>query len=221
MYLTPNDRAIYLYGGIMGAFLSSEKALEFDLSNHPWQQLQSAMNWLCANNPLFVRFMGVTAQIQISDWDVNGKSLKRKAYLILMVDSSEIREDNAQEQTADVREYPLPQAFLADETVEMPVFEGQPEVVVNPFTFHEEIRKEDHRYHRLPIGVLSTIDARVLKVGDVIEEEIKSVVGVIAHGDPKVEGLLFPLLYPNGRGYWQYQRRNERLPSEPTYVCFV
>src|SRR5271169_1704440 len=53
MYLTPNERAIYFYGGLMGAFLSSEKASSFDLNNHPWDELQEAMEWLYDNNPLF------------------------------------------------------------------------------------------------------------------------------------------------------------------------
>ena len=53
MYLTPNDRALCLYGGIMGAFLMSEHATEFDLSGHPWNQLDRARHWLLQHNLLF------------------------------------------------------------------------------------------------------------------------------------------------------------------------
>ena len=56
MYLTPNDRAMYLYGGMMGAFLSSGSASGFDLDNHPWHELQEGIEWLHDNNPLFEMF---------------------------------------------------------------------------------------------------------------------------------------------------------------------
>ena len=35
MYLTPNLRALCVYGGLMGAFLESTEATEFDKANHP------------------------------------------------------------------------------------------------------------------------------------------------------------------------------------------
>ena len=56
MYLTPNDWAMYLYGGMMGAFLSSGSASEFNLDNHPWHELQKGIEWLHNNNPIFQIF---------------------------------------------------------------------------------------------------------------------------------------------------------------------
>ena len=56
MYLTPNDRAILFYGGLIGAFLSSENASNFDLNNHPWKELQEGIEWLRYNNSLFRTF---------------------------------------------------------------------------------------------------------------------------------------------------------------------
>ena len=56
MYITPNDRAVYLYCGMIGAFLNSNSAGRFDRDNHPWELLQNAGRWLQENNPLFRRF---------------------------------------------------------------------------------------------------------------------------------------------------------------------
>ena len=57
MYLTSNDRALCLYGGIMGAFLSSGDASTFDLSDHPWDRLEAAKAWLLRYNHLFTPFI--------------------------------------------------------------------------------------------------------------------------------------------------------------------
>jgi hypothetical protein len=56
MYITPNDRAVHLYSGVIGAFLNSSEAGTFDLDNHPWELLEIAATWLKQNNPLFHRF---------------------------------------------------------------------------------------------------------------------------------------------------------------------
>ena len=128
-------------------------------------------------------------------------------------------DDNGSAENILLQKSRFPQAFLENTDIEMPIPEGRPDVIVDPFNFHEEVRNEDHRYHRLPIGVLSGIDNRVLNVNEAIEEDIESIGGVLAHGDGIVEGLLFPGLYPNGRGYWQYQRSIiGPLARDPTYI---
>lgn len=68
MYLTCNDRAICLYAGIISAFLMSQEATAFDLSNHPWEQLNAARLWLVQNNRLFTPLLDLTHHI-------NGNSL--------------------------------------------------------------------------------------------------------------------------------------------------
>src|SRR5579859_1433339 len=59
MYLSSNDRALYLYGGIMGAFLSSEKATAFDRSDHSWTELETGKQWLLQHNRLFTPLLNV------------------------------------------------------------------------------------------------------------------------------------------------------------------
>jgi hypothetical protein len=84
MYLTPNDRAIYLYRGIMGAFLSSGEASTFDLDNHPWQELQAAKEWLCVHNPLFRHFATLPRRIQIGINESQGITLPTRMILTLL-----------------------------------------------------------------------------------------------------------------------------------------
>ena len=57
------------------------------------------------------------------------------------------------------RELPIPRAVLNNEAVEMPIPEGRPDVVVDPFDFESDVRNEGYRYHRLPMGVLGQVDA--------------------------------------------------------------
>ena len=63
MYLTCNDRALCLYAGITGAFLTSQDATAFDLSNHPWEQLNVARLWLLQHNRLFAPLLDLTDHI--------------------------------------------------------------------------------------------------------------------------------------------------------------
>ena len=100
----------------------------------------------------------------------------------------------------------LPQAFLENEMVEMPIPEGHPDIVIDPSNFHEEVWDKDHHYHRLPIGILSNIDGHIVNIDEAIEEDLKMVSHIIAHGDGKAEALLFPILYPHGQDSWQYKR---------------
>ena len=67
----------------------------------------------------------------------------------------------------------------------------RPDVIVNPHNFEADVRNEDYRSHRLP--------------GGIIESSTKKLKGIINHGDNRLELLLFPYLYPNGKGAWVYQ----------------
>lgn len=107
------------------------------------------------------------------------------------------------------RDISIPMAFLENEDLEMPIPEGRLDIVVNPIDFEEEVRNEDYRYHRLPMGVLPNLD-----VNRVMSDAFGRVSNTIAHGDGKGEGLLFPVLYPYGRGFWQY-RRARPMPTNP------
>ena len=107
------------------------------------------------------------------------------------------------------RDVPIPRAFLENEDLEMPIPEGRPDIVINPIDFEEEVRNEGYRYHRLPMGALSNMD-----VNQVMGDAFRHVSNTVAHGDGKGEGLLFPVLYPYGRGFWQY-RRARPMPSNP------
>ena len=83
---------------------------------------------------------------------------------------------------------------------------------MNPFQFGGEVRNEDHRNHRLPIGIVQSYGGSGRRGGSNIRsQEIFSV----CHGDPNLEGLLFATLYPNGRGHWQYTRPEVRKVNLP------
>ena len=47
---------MYLYSGMMSAFILSGNASEFNLDNHPWHELQKGIEWLHNNNPIFQIF---------------------------------------------------------------------------------------------------------------------------------------------------------------------
>jgi hypothetical protein len=91
----------------------------------------------------------------------------------------------------------------------MPTPEGRPDIVVNPRDFEEDVRNEDYRYHRLPMAALTNIN-----VNQPMADAFRSLSNVINHGDGKGEGLLFPVLYPHGHGFWRYQR-SQPLPLRP------
>lgn len=70
MYLTSNNRALCLYGGIMGAFLSSGNASTFDLSDHPWNHLEAAKAWLLQYNHLFAPFIPLVQDVTGKDYEL-------------------------------------------------------------------------------------------------------------------------------------------------------
>ncbi|KAN0068780.1 hypothetical protein V8E54_012949 [Elaphomyces granulatus] len=76
---------------------------------------------------------------------------------------------------------------------------NRPDLVVNPFPYHQETRDEDYRHYRLPAGaVQATISTQQRQP-------------TLLHGDPDVELLLFPHLYPHGYGHFV---RGERVELE-------
>ena len=85
----------------------------------------------------------------------------------------------------------LPTATLVNPENDAAVPIERPDIVVNPFDFELDVRNEDYRSHRLPAGTFKT--------------SISTVKYLINHGDKWSEMLLFPHLYPNGKGAWTYR----------------
>jgi len=166
MYLTPNLQALHVYGGTIGTYLQSPDANPFDLTDHSWEKISIASNWLKTNNPLIRR-------------------LCPHLFILPSLDDSE------QPHSDDVAFAGLPfaQLTLPDQEPSVPV--RRPDLILNPFDFPSEVRNEDHRSHRLPAGT--------------IQSSLTTLKYVISHGDKALEMLLFPHLYPNGKGAWVYQ----------------
>ena len=87
---------MYLYGGVMGAFLSSGNASSFDLNSHPWGELQDVIEWLHNNNPLFQNLFTLSkpqSHPRIDHMNITGQSssncnLAGKPHLGLYFESS-------------------------------------------------------------------------------------------------------------------------------------
>jgi hypothetical protein len=77
-----------------------------------------------------------------------------------------------------------------NEDTEPSVPHRRPDIVINPLDFDREVRNEDCRSHRLPAGMMETFLSEVKRV--------------VNHGDKHLEHLIFPYLYPHGKGQWQY-----------------
>ena len=75
---------------------------------------------------------------------------------------------------------------------------------MNPFEYDTETRNEENRHFHLPLG---SVEAG-------IEE---GNVPLLNGGDPDVEALLFPHLYPYGKGHFHYRAQNEKGRSEYTH----
>ena len=97
--------------------------------------------------------------------------------------------------------------------------DGCPDVIIHPFEFLEEVHNEDYRYHRLPIGVLSSVRQHVIDIEMAIRTDQQLISHIINHGDDRVERLLFPTLYPNGRGHWTYRHVNTMQLRNARYVA--
>ena len=133
MYLTPNLQALHVYGGTIGTYLRSPDANPFDLTDHSWEKISIASNWLKTNNPL-IRWL--CPQLSI---------------LPSLDDSEQPRSDSD-----DVTFGSLPFARLTLPDQEPSVPARRPDLIMNPFDFASEVRNEDHRSHRLPTGTLQS-----------------------------------------------------------------
>ena len=80
---------------------------------------------------------------------------------------------------------------------------ARPEVVMNPFEYPSETRNEDYRYHRLPVAQLQ--NAMGLNVS-------------VMWSDPELELMLFPVLYPWGKGQWIHQPASQRVRGKDTLM---
>ena len=71
-----------------------------------------------------------------------------------------------------------------------------------------QVYNEDYRHHHLPTGMLSSVHRHVIDIETAMCSDRQVIPHIINHGDDKVERLLFPTLYPHGRGHWSYRRVN-------------
>jgi len=110
--------------------------------------------------------------------------------------------DSQQPDSDDVTFGSLPFAQLSLPDQEPSVPGRRPDLILNPFDFVSEVRNEDHCSHRHPTGT--------------VQASLAMLKYVISHGDKGLEMLLFPHLYPNGKGTWVYQGPAiSRYPSHP------
>ena len=85
----------------------------------------------------------------------------------------------------------LPTGRLLNPENESTVPTRRPDIVTNPIEFETEVRNEDYPSHRLiPAGEFQS-STSMLK-------------HYINHGDSRLKMLVFPCLYPNGKGTWSY-----------------
>jgi hypothetical protein len=82
---------------------------------------------------------------------------------------------------------PLPVAQLLQEAGIERRPANRPDLVVNPFNYDQETRNEHSQHHRLPAGAVHHAPNQAVQP-------------MLFHSDPDVEVLLFPHLYPHGRG---------------------
>ncbi|KAN0070380.1 hypothetical protein V8E54_011249, partial [Elaphomyces granulatus] len=109
----------------------------------------------------------------------------------------------------DIRSYlqvnnPLPVVHLENEVADERRPNNRPDLVVNPFPYHQETRNEDYRHYRLPAGAVQTTASTQQRQP------------ALLHSDPDVELLLFPHLYPHGYGHFVRGERGENGRSTYT-----
>ena len=100
------------------------------------------------------------------------------------------RPDTIRDDESQINGSGLPTGHLLNPENEATVPTRRPDIVVNPIEFETEIRNEDYRSHRLPAGVFQSPTSMVKHY--------------INHGDSCLEMLVFPYLYPHGKGAWSY-----------------
>ena len=99
---------------------------------------------------------------------------------------------------------PLPVVHLENEVGDERRPNNRPDLVVNPFPYHQETRNEDYRHYRLPAGTVQTTTSTQQRQPTLL------------HSDPDVELLLFPHLYPHGYGHFVRGERGENGRSTYT-----
>ncbi|KAN0081979.1 hypothetical protein V8E54_003277 [Elaphomyces granulatus] len=109
----------------------------------------------------------------------------------------------------DIRGYlrvdnPFPEVHLENEVGDERRPNNRPDLIVPPFPYHRETRDEDYRHYRLPAGAAQTIASTHQRLPTLL------------HGDPDVEVLLFPHLYPHGYGQFKQGERGENGRSTYT-----
>jgi hypothetical protein len=109
----------------------------------------------------------------------------------------------------DIRAYlrvdnPFPVVHLENEVGDERRPNNRPDLIVHPFPFHRETRDEDYRHYRLPAGAVQTTTSTHERQPTLL------------HGDPDVEVLLFPHLYPHGYGQFKQGERGENGRSTYT-----
>lgn len=121
-------------------------------------------------------------------------------------------------QRYDVRQelqlYPLPEASLTESdtsigpsSAQLPYRQTRPDLIMNPFDYPESTTTEDHRSFRLPVASMDS------------SEQMNGRKMGIARSDPTLELLIFPVLYPWGRGQWQKFPIQRRKPYKDTQLA--
>jgi hypothetical protein len=103
---------------------------------------------------------------------------------------------------SELRIPPLPLADLFDEEDET---EGRPlnrpDIVLNPNVYDAATQDEDYRHFRLPVAAY--------------QNNQRETIGLL-RSDPATELLLFPILYPHGRGQWSRPAAEDRVRGKGT-----
>ncbi|GBC19376.2 PIF1-like helicase domain-containing protein [Rhizophagus irregularis DAOM 181602=DAOM 197198] len=100
---------------------------------------------------------------------------------------------------------PFPSAFhLPDDNSAPPYLPN--DIVVPNANFNVEIHNEDYHYSHLMAGFIRTPDSTLLP---------------LAINDPDLEALLFPDLFPNGKGHYNDNTSNSNLTRDETYSKYI
>jgi hypothetical protein len=133
--------------------------------------------------------------IAVADWlKLYNPFLKNYSRLLNLPDSN----------TANL----FPSAFhLPDDTSAPPFLPN--DIIVPNVNFNVEIHNEDYHYSHLMAGFIRTPDNTLLP---------------LSINDPNLEGLLFPDLFPNGKGYYHNMNLNfnaENITRKETYSKYI
>ena len=96
----------------------------------------------------------------------------------------------------------LPRTDLFDEEAEVRPL-NRPDIALNPEVYDERTQDEDYRYFRLPIASF--------------QDNNRQTIGLL-RSDPAIELLLFPILYPYGRGHWVRPVKDDRVRGRNTLL---